>query len=257
MKTVIIGSGNLATHLSMALLRAGIPVCEVFSPTTAHAQELAERQGGRALDSLKDVSADADIVIISVKDDAIESVVAGLEHVNNDAIFIHTAGSVPLSVLSEKRKNAAVLYPLQTFSKTKELDFSIIPCFIEATNQRALGIVKEMAEKISNRVQIADSAVRRKIHLAAVFACNMANHCYYLAEKILEEEGLDFDIMLPLIKETAEKVETLSPGKAQTGPMVRNDITVMNAQKALLSDPLMIRLYELMAESIHKSCTNR
>ena len=209
MKTVIIGSGNLATHLSMALLRAGIPVCEVFSPTKAHAQELAERQGGRALDSLKDVSADADIVIISVKDDAIESVVAGLEHVNNDAIFIHTAGSVPLSVLSEKRKNAAVLYPLQTFSKTKELDFSIIPCFIEATNQRALGIVKEMAEKISNRVQIADSAVRRKIHLAAVFACNMANHCYYLAEKILEEEGLDFDIMLPLIKETAEKVETL------------------------------------------------
>ena len=85
----------------------------------------------------------------------------------------------------------------------------------------------------------------------------MANHCYYLAEKILEEEGLDFDIMLPLIKETAEKVETLSPRKAQTGPMVRNDITVMNAQKALLSDPLMIRLYELMAESIHKSCTNR
>lgn len=253
MKTVIIGSGNLASHLSVALLRAGIPISEIFSPTKAHAEDLAERVGGRALDSLREVSADADMVIISVKDDAIEAVVDGLHHVRKDAVFIHTAGTVPLTVLSSKRDNAAVLYPMQTFSKTKEVDFSLIPCFIEATSDSVLTLVKEIAEKISTRVVVADSTVRRKLHLAAVFACNMVNHCYHLAEKILEEEGLDFCIMLPLVRETAEKVETLSPREAQTGPMVRNDLTVMNAQRALLHDPLMLRLYDLMAESIQKS----
>lgn len=253
MKTVIIGSGNLATHLSVALLRAGIPVSEVFSPTKVHAEELAERVGGRALDSFREVSADADIVFISVKDDAIATVVDGLHHVCEDAIFIHTAGTVPLTLLSSKRKNAAVLYPMQTFSKTKELDFSLIPCFIEATNDHVLAIVREMAEKISTKVVVADSTVRKKLHLAAVFACNMVNHCYHLAERILEEEGLDFSVMLPLVRETAEKVETLSPREAQTGPMVRNDISVMNAQKSLLHDPLMLRLYDLMTESIQKS----
>ena len=237
---VIIGSGNVATHLAQALYEKGENIVQVYSRQLANAELLAKRVGAEATDCLADIVADADIYIISVKDDAIQSVAGALSHVDRDSIVLHTAGSVPLTVLSSKFVNAAILYPMQTFSKTCGLDFSSVPCFVEASNQHTLQKVMLLARSVSTRVVEADSERRKYLHLAAVFACNMANHCYH------------FSLLNPLIAETARKVQNMSPYDAQTGPMVRNDLSVMQAQLSMLKDDDMRALYELMAKSIRR-----
>jgi len=148
---------------------------------------------------------------------------------------------------------SAVLYPMQTFSKSREVDFREIPCFIEASDATSLTIVRQLADKISDNVTELSSEKRKYLHLAAVFACNMVNHCYHLAEKTLMNAGLDFNVMLPLITETAKKVSDLSPSKAQTGPMVRNDTGVMKRQMELIDDELTREIYRLMSKSIYCS----
>ncbi len=253
-KTVIIGSGNVATHLALALHAKGENIVQVYSRNMANAKALADRVGEcSAVSDLADVVADADLYIISVKDDAIENIAEVLANkIKSETIVIHTAGSVPLTILSKHVSRAAVLYPMQTFTKSRELDFSQIPCFLEATDADAFCIVEAMARTISNKVFTADSDKRKALHLSAVFACNMVNHCYHLAEHILDEAGLDFSLLYPLISETADKAQTMSPYLAQTGPMVRYDQTVMDRQKAMLHDEDMKEIYEAMARSIHK-----
>ena len=145
-----------------------------------------------------------------------------------------------------------VLYPMQTFSKDRAVNFRDIPCFIEACDSKTLEIINSLASKVSEHVVEVSSDKRKKLHLAAVFACNMVNHCYRLAEKVLEEEDLDFSLYQPLIQETANKVKELSPRKAQTGPMVRYDRTIMDAQIALIPDERTRQIYRLMADSIHE-----
>lgn len=253
MKIVMIGAGNVATHLAKALFNASYDVVQVFSRDIKNAKQLADDISAEAICNLNDIYEGADAYIISVKDDAIEAIAERLSgKMRSGALLIHTAGSVPLSVLCNMWNNSAVLYPMQTFSKSRELDFSKVPCFVEGNGEIALEQVRNIAETISNKVQIADSEQRRYMHLAAVFACNMVNHCYRMAEQIVEEHSLDFDMFLPLIEETAEKVKVMRPSKAQTGPMVRNDKKVMEAQKALLHDERKRKIYELMAESIYE-----
>lgn len=251
MKTVIIGSGNLATHLSIALQGAGMPPCQVYSPTPRHAATLAARLGCLYTDNLDEVITDADTYIISTKDDAIRPIASRLAEGRAEATLIHTAGSVAIDVLSDVTPHAAVLYPMQTFSKGRELCFNDIPCFIEATDEVSQSIVSQLAHAVSDKVISCDSAKRRQLHLAAVFSCNLTNHCYRLAEKILQQEGLDFTLFQPLIMETARKACTMSPRDAQTGPMVRHDVEVMQRQLDLITDPLTKEIYQLMAQSIY------
>ncbi|MBQ1890223.1 MAG: DUF2520 domain-containing protein, partial [Selenomonas sp.] len=149
-----------------------------------------------------------------------------------------------------------VLYPMQTFSKNKRVDFKPIPCFIEASDEATLATIRTLAASVSEHVVPATSAQRKKLHLAAVLACNFANHCYRLAEKVLEEEQMDFKLFLPLIDETARKVAHLSPKQAQTGLMMRWDTGVMQMQMALLKDERTRQIYQLMAESIHADATS-
>lgn len=252
----IIGSGNLATHLSVALHDAGFAIAQIYSPTASHAQRLADRVGAEAVSKAADIMPDADVYVISVKDDAIASVLSSLPAVRRDSVIVHTAGSVHIDILRGHAAHYAVLYPMQTFSLSRDVDFSEIPCFIEASDDYALNAVRGMAESVSRRVVELDSARRRKLHLAAVFASNMTNHCYRLAERILAEDGLDFSLLLPLIGETARKVTEMSPRDAQTGPMVRNDHTVMEAQLSLLHDERMQAIYRLMAESVYADKLN-
>jgi predicted short-subunit dehydrogenase-like oxidoreductase (DUF2520 family) len=148
--------------------------------------------------------------------------------------------------------NYGVLYPMQTFSKDRSVNFREIPCFIEACDSDTLEAIKGIASKVSDHVLEMSSEKRKKLHLAAVFACNMVNHCYRLAEKVLEEEGIDFSLYMPLIQETANKVKELSPRQAQTGPMVRYDKKIMDAQIALINDERTRQIYRLMADSIHE-----
>jgi len=259
MRIVIIGSGNLATQLSLALRDAGNDIVQIYSRTEDHARLLADQIGCGFTTQVEQIRRDADVYVLSVKDDALSEVAAAVCGDRPDGLFIHTAGSIPMDVFRDKARQYGVLYPMQTFSKNRRVDFRPIPCFIEASDPEALAMIHTLAASISEQVVPADSERRKKLHLAAVLACNLTNHCYRLAERVLEEEQTDFQLFLPLIEETARKVSYLSPREAQTGPMVRNDTKVMDMQLSLLKDERTRQIYRLMAESIHedyKTITN-
>lgn len=252
MKIVIIGSGNLATNLSLALEDAGQDIVQIFSRTEVHAKELADKVGCSYTSSPDAVLSDADVYILSVKDDALLRLIPAICSSRQKGLFLHTAGSVSINLFEGSASQYGVLYPMQTFSKNRRVDFREIPCFIEASSPQTLSIVRSLAECISDYVVVCDSEKRKKLHLAAVLACNLTNHCYRLAERVLETEQIDFSLFLPLIEETARKVKTLSPKEAQTGPMVRYDQGVMRMQMEMLPDDRTREIYRLMAESIHE-----
>ena len=257
MKVVIIGSGNLATNISLALKKANMTPCQIFSKTIAHAKELADKVGCTYTDKYDEVVTDADIYIISVKDDAIESVAKSLAKGREQAVFAHTAGSVSINVFKGYTDNGGVLYPMQSFTKGITVNFNEIPCFIEAKNSHTKEVISTIANSISDRVVEINSDQRKKMHLAAVFASNLTNHCYRLAERITEAEHLDFSLFAPLIMETAKKATRISPRMAQTGPMVRNDQEVMKRQMELIDSPLTKEIYQLMAKSILQDSSAR
>ncbi len=169
----------------------------------------------------------------------------------NEGLWLHTAGSVPMDIFRGYARRYGVLYPLQTFSKKRPVDFRNVPCFIEADSAQSEQRLRTLAEKISSDVRLLSSEKRRYLHLAAVFACNFTNHMYVLADRILSEQGIDPAVLLPLIDETATKIHTLSPADAQTGPAVRYDCNVIEQQSAMLTDPVVRELYELISKNIH------
>lgn len=235
MRIVVIGTGRLASNLVPALQKVGHEVRVV---------------NGRTLEGLPN---EADAFVIAVKDDALESVARRVVRGREEQVFFHTAGSMPLSVFKGIARHYGVFYPMQSFSKERQVDFADVPIFLEGCDDKAIQTAHAIAESISRKVYELTTTERRYLHLAAVFACNFANHCYALSAKVLEQHGLPFDVMLPLIDETARKVHTMHPVPAQTGPAIRWDENVMSAQKALLdNEPEMQKIYELMSNSIHK-----
>lgn len=254
MKIVLIGAGNLATHLGKALKEAGHDICQVYSRTLASASVLAQALGSDATDDLTLLADDADAYVISVKDSVLDQVPATACMGRGKGVFLHTAGSIPMEVFNGRVPHYGVLYPMQTFSKAAEVDFSVIPTFIEYNDDVAEKTIKALANSITQRVYTLSSADRKYLHLSAVWACNFVNHCYDISSKILAAHNVPFDVMLPLINETARKVQTLSPHEAQTGPAVRYDENVINAQTQLMADsPTWQKLYRLLSESIHET----
>ena len=165
MRIVFIGSGNLATHLSQALCKSGEDVVQVYSRTLDNAKLLADKLDSIATDNVNAIIPDADAYIFSLKDDALPVVARQLNYTNPDAVFIHTAGSVPLNVFEGIATHYAVLYPMQTFSKQKDVDFSVIPCFIEGSDEFSLNVSRTLAAKVSNRIEMLTSEQRRRLHL--------------------------------------------------------------------------------------------
>ncbi len=254
MNCVLVGAGRLATCLGRALKACGHEVSQVYSRTEESARALADLLGTEAAFGTPDrICHDAELYILAVKDDALPALIPQVATGREDALLVHTSGSMPLSLFAEAGvKRGGVLYPMQTFSKGKEVDFSNLPIFVEAMHEADERLLKTLAATLSRRVYVLPSEARRRLHLSAVFACNFANHCYALAARELEKCGLPFDVLLPLIDETAGKVHTLSPHRAQTGPAVRFDEAVMQKHLALLRDaPLAAQIYELMSRSIH------
>lgn len=253
MKIAMIGAGNLATNLAKALHKAGHNIIEVYSRTMASARELATAVGALPTDRIETVTRDADIYILALKDSVLADIISPLCEGRTDGVFVHTAGSVPMDVFKGHAIRYGVVYPMQTFSKKREVDFAVIPVFVEASDEDTLNTLEEMSKSVSGDVRILDSPSRRYLHLAAVFACNFANHCYALAADMVERSGMTFDCLLPLIDETARKVHQLPPDKAQTGPAVRFDRNVIDAQSHLLEDtPMAQQIYNIMSESIHQ-----
>lgn len=253
MKIVIIGSGNVATHLGLALAEAQETVVQVYSRSISNATLLADKLSCRATDSVADIVGDADAYVFSVKDDVLPELAGSVRSTNPDAVFMHTAGSVPMDVFAGNARHYGVLYPMQTFSKQREVNFREVPCFVEADSPETLAQIRALACRLSGNVRELSLEKRKSLHLAAVFACNFTNHCYHLAERILSDAGIDFSVMLPLIDCTAAKVHTTSPGEAQTGPAVRNDETIINRHLSLMDDDMMRQIYTLMSQSIHKA----
>lgn len=252
MKIVLIGAGNLATHLGKALHAAGHDMVQVFSRTMQSAETLASLLDAEPLTDMAQVRDDADVYIFSVKDSALEQLISQLCG-DDEKVFLHTAGSMPMSVFRGKALHYGVLYPMQTFSKQREVDFSIIPCFIEANDEFALKQIEGLAGQISHRVFQLSSEDRKYLHLSAVFACNFANHCYAVSQELLQQHGIPFDVMLPLIDETAAKVHGMTPKEAQTGPAVRYDENVIGKQIQLLENqPYFQKIYDCMSKSIHE-----
>ena len=244
MKIVLIGAGNLATHLGKALHAAGHDMVQVFSRTMQSAETLASLLDAEPLTDMAQVCDDADVYIFSVKDSALEQLVSRLCG-GEKKVFLHTAGSMPMSVFQGKALHYGVLYPMQTFSKQRKVDFSIIPCFIEANDEFALKQIEGLAGQISHRVYQLSSEDRKYLHLSAVFACNFANHCYAASQELLQQHGIPFDVMLPLIDETAAKVHGMTPKEAQTGPAVRYDENVIGKQIQLLENqPYFQKIYD-------------
>lgn len=250
MKVVILGAGNLATRLSLEMHRKGMRIAQVFSQTETSAKTLAKRLGAMSITDLSAVDTDADLYIFAVKDSILESI---LQQMNTTSgLWVHTAGSIPVELLEQYHDRCGVLYPLQSFSKTREVDFSVIPVFIEAQHADDLKLLKKISGALTERVVELTSDKRKKLHLAAVFANNFANHMYAQAASILEDEGLKFDYLVPLIDETASKIHEMLPIEAQTGPAIRYDESVIEKHIQMLTDQDSRDIYAIVSKSIHK-----
>lgn len=250
MRIVFIGAGNLATHLAEACKTAGHEILQIYSRTKENAVTLADKTSAEAVNDLSQVNPAAHIYLFSVKDDALPAVIEQMPQTGG--VWAHTAGSLSMNLFAARHAERGVLYPLQTFSKHRKIDFGSIPIFVEGSSAATTCLLEELAGTLSGNVQRLSGEKRRFLHLAAVYACNFVNHMYTLAAEITHKEEIPFDLLLPLIAETAAKVTTMAPRDAQTGPAVRYDEKVMAKHRALLNDPEMEKLYTLLSKSIHK-----
>lgn len=246
MQIVLIGSGNVAFHLAKAFSEAQIPISQIFGRNTTELQKISEQF---SIPFSTETLADADLYIISVSDSSITEVSSLIK--NKNVLVAHTSGSVSREALNGNYRKS-VFYPLQTFSKSKNLDYSKIPFFIDAENENDEEILKNLASKISKNVMFANDEKRKYIHLTAVFACNFVNHLYARAKEISDSQGIPFDYFLPLIDETTQKIHELEPKLAQTGPAIRNDEKVLKLHESLLTDEEKLKIYKTLNESIKK-----
>jgi predicted short-subunit dehydrogenase-like oxidoreductase (DUF2520 family) len=243
---VLLGAGNVATHLYGALSQV-CNVVQVWSRNIAHAERLiADSRISHPVSNLTDIVTDADYYIISVPDNAISDVANHLPQVTG--VVAHTSGSVGMQVLCNANAYG-VFYPLQTFSREKKVNIAETPFFIEGCNEATTAKLECLARTISTTVLCADSQQRASLHIAAVFACNFANHLWSIATDILHTSGYEFDVFRPLLRETLDKAFEIGAKQAQTGPARRGDTNVINAHLAKL-DGDKHKLYELVTKMI-------
>lgn len=246
---VLIGAGNLATQLGLALHKAGFDIIQVYSRTEVSAKTLAQHIGATFTTNLTEIAPTADLYIYALKDDVLEEVINTVPITNG--LHVHTSGSIKMSLFSKNQKNFGVFYPFQTFSKTKLVDFSEVPFLITANSDESIENLKVIANELSHRIFVVNDEDRSFVHLSGVFACNFTNYLYTIAEQLLAERNLPFDILMPLITETVNKLKTLSPTEAQTGPAQRGDQLVITKQIQLLAqNPEWQKVYQLLTENI-------
>jgi len=253
MQTIsFIGSGNLAWHLAPALDNAGFVVKEVYSRNARHAESLTERLYQAEVKASLDFSTSpSSIFIVAVNDESINEIAREII-LPDEAVLTHTSGSVPLSDLQfAATLNIGVFYPLQTFTKNKKIDFRQTPIFIESVNQETEIVLTSLAQAISGQVIKIASEERKALHVAAVFASNFTNHMLTISKKIMEQNGLEYDWLRPLISETINKSLQLGPEDAQTGPAKRGDIEILEKHLAFLqNDPAIADMYKIISQHI-------
>jgi len=256
MKVVIIGSGNVATHLALTLQAQGITICQVYSRTTSNAEILAKKLDTPFTNEVSEIYRNADVYLYALNDSSFLKLIKKFKLPN--ALHIHTSGSIPMGDFFGYADRYGVLYPLQTFSKMKELDFSQVPVCIEGITSEVEEEIEKIAKLLTSKIYLMNSEKRRKLHLAAVFACNFSNYMYDIAFDIVMSAGIEFEILQPLIAETAKKITTMTPKEAQTGPAVRFDEKIINKHLSLLNRKKDVReIYRILSKSIFKKHRKR
>ncbi|MGJ8666210.1 MAG: Rossmann-like and DUF2520 domain-containing protein [Patiriisocius sp.] len=247
-RVVILGFGNVGQHLHKVFHDTKeVHVLQVYSRNTTKAS--LNNTETTFTSKITDIDKTADVYIIAIPDDAIKTFTAQLQLKNK--LVVHTSGGVAMDAISNKQRRG-VFYPLQTFSKETEVDFKIIPICIEAEEGNDLKLLRKLGKSISNKVVDISSNERAQIHLAAVFVNNFVNELYHISEDILKEKGLDFELLKPLISETAKKIKTLSPSKSQTGPAKRGDTATIEKHKSMIKHKLQEEVYKSLTKSIEE-----
>ena len=245
LKVSIIGSGNVAYHLSKAFIASDkIELAQVYTRQKENVFEHVDAHS--VIDDFAAMTY-ADLYLIAVSDTAIEQVAAQLPF--TDRLVAHTSGAMGLDFISSGNR-AGVFYPLQTFSKHRNIDMRQVPICIESSDESDLKTLHIAAEAISDHVHKMDAVQRRALHVAAVFASNFTNHMYTIASEICAENNISFDILQPLISETSSKVVSMTPQKAQTGPAMRNDQVTVEGHLEFLNNPDRKNIYSMLSKSI-------
>jgi predicted short-subunit dehydrogenase-like oxidoreductase (DUF2520 family) len=248
MRIVVVGSGNVAESLAQAVAEAeGLELVQIYARNEERGRRVAELAHTEWSNSSL---AEADLYLISVSDNAVAEVAATLP-IHEGAVVAHTAGCCPIESLAP-HTHRAVFYPFQTFSVGRKVDFTKGFIFVEGATDHALQMVEKVAHALTTNVLPADGARRAIVHLSGVFACNFANAMYANAAEILAKDGLPFDIVLPVIEETAKKVaESKNPSQSQTGPARRGDTQTQLRHRAMLAEqPLTQDIYDKISEDI-------
>ncbi len=251
---IILGAGNLAYHLSKAFRKEGLIIDQIYARDADDAANLARQLDVSWCSDINKIKNNADAYFFCLTDKGIAEILAKTSF--TDQLLIHLSGSIEMEVFKGKSSNYGVFYPLQTFSKDRELSFRNIPICLEANSPETLKLLEELAYKLSDDVRAIDSAQRAILHIAAVFACNFSNYLFMIAENILKENNIDFKIIAPLIQETAKKAIDIIPSEAQTGPAKRKDIHIINNHLEVLKKyPQYQEIYRLLTERIQDHYT--
>jgi predicted short-subunit dehydrogenase-like oxidoreductase (DUF2520 family) len=252
----ILGAGNVATHFGKSIKNAGIKVSQIYNRSEEAGIELAGKLGCNYISDLKKINETADIILFAISDSAIVPILKSRSWENK--FLVHTSGSIPSEIFYNYTNKFGAIYPLQTFSKEKEIDFSAIPLFIIGNTPDNSAVLKSFSDKLSKSVSETDSDKKAILHLAAVFANNFSNHMFSIADELLKKNDLSFELLFPLIEETALKALKMKPRKAQTGPAIRNNIEVLKKQTEMLAtEPEWQKIYTFVSESIQKYYNSR
>jgi predicted short-subunit dehydrogenase-like oxidoreductase (DUF2520 family) len=244
-KVVILGSGNVASHLIKAMeANDAIDLVQVFARSKKSLENLIDLS--KITTSFADLK-EADVYVISVSDKAIEEVSNQIPFTNK--LVVHTSGTMGFDVINPKNKRG-VFYPLQTFSKSKEVDMKSVPFCLETENIEDYKTIENLAKSLSNSVYAINGEQRKSLHISAVFVSNFVNHMYQIGNALCEENNVPFAILQPLIEETANKIKTLTPTDAQTGPAIRNDEPTIQKHLEALENPIYKELYQKITLSI-------
>lgn len=252
-KISFIGSGNVATHLAKEFSKKGITIQQIYSQTCDNSETLAWQANSKYICDLDELNLDVDLLIFAVKDEVIKTLSQYILQKKPEIKIVHTSGSVGLDVF-EHAENTGILYPLQSFSKTKKIDINEVPFLITSDNAVFKKELIELANLLSSKVYEYTDEQRKHLHIAAVFVNNFSNHLFAVAQDYCEKHQLDYQLLMPLIHETIHKIDTISPKDAQTGPAKRKDMEIVNKHLDLLKreDEHLYNIYSLLTDSILK-----
>ena len=246
---VFVGTGNVAYHLSLNLQRKGCKILQIIGRNPVKTSELAQLLGTDFSYDISDIDVNADLYILATGDDAIPDLISELPP--ELKFVVHTSGSTSLSVFEHKFPQYGVIYPLQTISKLSDIDFSSVPFLLECSDTAGMLFLKDLAGRISDNVLEMDSGHRETLHVAAIIANNFSNFMLIVASDILESEGMSFDLLRPMIKETFNRIQLNSPRDLQTGPAIRNDGKILDKHSNRLKKyPIYQKLYTFVSHNI-------